>query len=117
MFKIKNMKKVYCVFQPSGSYEDYMYTLKGVCSTREKAENLKNELDKMVVEPNNIYTIIPENIYEKWPFVCDDEENDIWSPESCYEGYTVTEYMEQLVRLENYSKEIYYSEIEEYDLL
>ena len=71
------MEKVYCVFQASGSYDMYSYDLKGICKTKEKALELKEELDKNVISEDDIYTIIPEDIFNHWPYIgnCDEEQD------------------------------------------
>ena len=108
--------KVYCVFQSSGSYEMYHEELVGIFSTMELAEQKKKELDKKVVSSENLWSAVPEDIYCSWPFTCEDEENDIWAPESCYVGYTISQFMEQEVLCDYYNSEFCPAEIKEYEV-
>lgn len=109
--------KVYCVFQASGSYEMYYNELVEIFSTKELAEEKKKELDKKVVTSDNLWSVVPEKIYNDWSFHCEDEENDIWSPDDCYKGYTISQFLEQQTMCENYNTEYSPATIEEYEVI
>ena len=74
---------VYLVEQASGSYDDYTNEVVAVCSTIEKAEEVKKELDKKYVKQEDLDAIMPQEIYFEWPY---NEETDEFDEE--YAGYT-----------------------------
>ena len=113
------MEKVYCVFQASGSYDMYSYDLKGICKTKEKALELKEELDKNVISKDDIYTIIPEDIFNHWPYIgnCDEDIDDDSTPISEYKGYTREQYEEQDKRFWIFHEENSPAVIEEFELI
>ena len=110
--------KVYCVFQPSGSYEDYFDELKGIFKDEKDAIKLKEELDKSIIyTEDDCYNILPKKVFlEEWPFKCVNEKEDIWEPEETYKNYTVDQYKKQEKRFENYFKEYHEARVEEYEL-
>ncbi|MCM1217957.1 MAG: hypothetical protein NC548_26015 [Lachnospiraceae bacterium] len=109
--------KVYCVFQPSGCYDTLSYTLTAVCATKQLAEREKEKIDTQVVTKENLWTIIPVDVFNKWPHVCTNDEEDIWEPEETFENYTLKQYEEQMRRLEYFYKKIYPADIVEFDLI
>ena len=90
-FNSKDMvrkKKIYLVWQASGSYDTYVNKLCGVFDDEEKALELKARLDSNVVMLKDCWVIVPEDIWYEWPTVdlmdseCDFEYIDE------YKGYT-----------------------------
>lgn len=91
--------KVYCVFQSSGSYDTYFYRLIKIFDSYTKALKFKKKTDKECCINNNdddIFTIIPKDIFEDWPY---DEET--FEDEPSYKGYTLKQYNLQDKRLQN----------------
>ena len=81
-------KKVYLVWQVSGSYDTYVNRLCGVFDNEEKASELKAKLNKNVVLEKQCWTIMPEEVYMNWPTVDEvDGDNDFDYVEE-YKGYT-----------------------------
>lgn len=83
-------KKLYLVWQSSGSYDTYFNRLCGVFDSEEQALSLKAKLDENVVSENRCWTIMPEEVYCSWPTVdvsCGDGDND-FEFVSEYRGYT-----------------------------
>lgn len=111
------MEKVYCVFQSSGEYDMYTTELVCVCETEELAKEIKQQLDKKVVGGDDLFTIIPRNIYMNWTFTCIDEDNDEWIPDEKYEGYMKAQYIKQCERVDLYHQHYYTAEIKEYNLV
>ena len=109
--------KVYLVFQPDCQYGYVDGEPYGVYSTREKAEEVKKELDKKIVTEDNLWTIVPEEIYKNWTFHLVDEVDDIWDPDDTCQGYTVKQYRQQEKRWYDCIKEYYPAEIKEYEVL
>lgn len=93
----------------------YSYTLKGVCSTKEGALELKKELDELVITDENLYNIVPQDILDNWPNKCVDE--DTWEPQDEYMGYTSEQYHKQDERYWIYVQENHPAVIEEFDLI
>ena len=96
----KNMgktKKLYLVWQTSGSFADSTYRdrLCGVFDNKEMAIALKAELDLNVVKYEDCWTIVPKDIWESWPTVeCEDSERQFEYVDE-YEGYTIVQRDEQ----------------------
>ena len=113
--------KVYLVFQPDCQYGYVDGEPYGVYSTREKAEEVKKELDKKVVTEENLWTIVPEEIYKNWPSHPYQKGHvtrlDDWEFDSEYQGYTIQQYNQQEERWYDYIKEYYPAEIKEYEVI
>ena len=81
-------KKLYLVWQSSGSYDTYFNRLCGVFDNEEQALSLKAKLDEKVVSEDRCWTIMPEEVYMNWPTVDEvDDDNDFDYVEE-YKGYT-----------------------------
>ena len=81
-------KKLYLVWQSSGSYDTYFNKLCGVFDSEEQALELKAKLDEKVVSEDRCWTIMPEEVYMNWPTVDEvDGDNDFDYVEE-YKGYT-----------------------------
>ena len=114
--------KVYLVFQPNCQYGYTEGEPYGVYSTIEKAEEVKKELDKKIVTEDNLWTIVPEEIYKNWPSHLVDENKivkrlDVWEYNAEYKGYTIEQYRQQEERWYDCIKEYYPAEIKEYEVL
>lgn len=107
--------KVYCVFQASGEYEDYRDELMYICKTRELAEQKAEELDSKIVDPDDVWTIMPENIFWEFDEKIESSDEDP-SPESEFKGYTYEQYREQTDRLEASYMNLYCADIREMEL-
>ena len=81
-------KKLYLVWQASGSYDTYYDKLCGVFDDEVKASELKAKLDKNVVSEDRCWTIMPEEVFSDWPVVDTDCEDDDFEWVSEYRGYT-----------------------------
>ena len=82
-------KKLYLVWQCSGSYDTYYNKLCGVFDDEENAQELKAKLDLNVIDPEDCWTIVPEDLYFNWPTNESDEyADDYFEYLSEYEGYT-----------------------------
>ncbi len=90
-------KKLYLVWQSSGSYDTYYNKLCGVFDSMEAASELKAELDKNVIKPEECWTIMPQDVYCNWPTVeFDDEEGECdYDYVSEFEGYTSEQRQQQ----------------------
>ena len=81
-------KKLYLVWQASGSYDTYFNRLCGVFDNEEQALSLKAKLDEKVVSEDRCWTIMPEEVYMNWPTVDEvDGDNDFDYVDE-YKGYT-----------------------------
>ena len=82
-------KKLYLVWQSSGSYDTYFNRLCGVFDSEDLALELKAKLDENVVSEDMCWTVMPREVFENWPVIDtdDDNEND-FAYESEYMGYT-----------------------------
>ena len=60
-------KNLYLVWQASGSYDTYFNKLCGVYDDIDKALELKDRLDLNIVNEENCWTIVPEDVYYDWP--------------------------------------------------
>ena len=82
-------KKLYLVWQSSGSYDTYYNKLCGVFDDEEKAQELNANLDLNVVDSEDCWTIMPEDVYFNWPTKESDEYgDDYFEYLSEYKGYT-----------------------------
>lgn len=92
-------KKLYLVWQSSGSYDTYYNRLCGVFDSMEAASKLKEKLDQNVVKPEECWTIMSEDVYCNWPTVENVVVNECdFEYVSEYEGYTREQRDEQEVR-------------------
>ena len=81
-------KKLYLVWQDSGSYDTYYNKLCGVFDDEAKALELKSKLDENVVSYDRCWTFMPEEVYMNWPTVDEvDGDNDFDYVEE-YRGFT-----------------------------
>lgn len=90
-------KKLYLVWQTSGSFADSTYRdwLCGVFDDEEKAIALKANLDLNVIKEENCWNIVPKDIWESWPTVdCEDSERQFEYVKE-YKGYTCDQRDEQ----------------------
>ena len=82
-------KKLYLVWQSSGSYDTYYNRLCGIYDDEEKAQELKAKLDLNVVNPEDCWTVMPQDVYCNWPTVENDADSEYdFDYASEYEGYT-----------------------------
>lgn len=82
-------KKLYLVWQSSGSYDTYYNRLCGVFDDEEKAQELKAKLDQNVIGPEDCWTIMPQDVYCNWPTVANDTDSEYdFDYVLEYEGYT-----------------------------
>ena len=82
-------KKLYLVWQSSGSYDTYFNRLCGVFDSEDQALDLKAKLDKNVVSEDRCWTIMPQEVFEGWPVVdIDDDTDNDFEYVSEYRGYT-----------------------------
>lgn len=82
-------KKLYLVWQSSGSYDTYYNKLCGIFDDEMKAWELKAKLDQNVIRPEECWTIMPQDVYCNWPTVeLDEYGNGDFEFASEYEGYT-----------------------------
>ena len=82
-------KKLYLVWQCSGSYDTYYNRLCGIYDDEEKAQELKAKLDLNVVNPEDCWTVMPQDVYCNWPTVENDADSEYdFDYASEYEGYT-----------------------------
>ena len=82
-------KKLYLVWQSSGSYDTYYNRLCGVFDDEEKASELKAKLDQNVIRPEECWTIMQQDVYCSWPTVENDADSEYeFDYASEYEGYT-----------------------------
>jgi putative SOS response-associated peptidase YedK len=108
-------KKVYLVWQVSGSYDTYVNRLCGVFDSEEKASELKAKLDKNVVLEKQCWTIMPEEVYNDWPTV-DIEGGDDYDYVSEYRGYTNEQREEQEARWVLMTEDYQEANIEEVEM-
>lgn len=90
-FNIKDMarkKKIYLVWQASGSYDTYVNRLCGVFDDEEKALELKASLDANVVSAEDCWTIMPGDVWYEWPTVELEDSDCNFEYVVEYEGYT-----------------------------
>jgi hypothetical protein len=82
-------KKIYLVWQCSGSSEEYSERLCGVYDTEEKALELKDKLDRDIIWEDTCWTVMPEEVFCQWPTIdnCDSDGCDFAFAEE-YRGYT-----------------------------
>ncbi len=81
-------KKLYLVWQSSGSYDTYFNRLCGVFDSEEQALELKAKLDENVVCEDRCWTIMPEEVYMNWPTVDVVDGDDDFVYVADYRGYT-----------------------------
>lgn len=112
-------KKLYLVWQASGSYDTYFNRLCGVFDNEEQALSLKAKLDENVVSEDRCWTIMPEEVFSNWPVVDTDSEDDDFDWVSEYRGYTseqrelqatrwfmIDEYMDATIEVINMNEEL-----------
>ena len=89
-------KKLYLVWQASGSYDTYFDKLCGIFDNEEGALELKAKLDKNVVYADRCWTIMPEEVYMDWPTVDSNSDgDDDFDYVEEYKGYTREQREEQ----------------------
>lgn len=82
-------KKLYLVWQSSGSYDTYFNKLCGVFDSEELALELKAKLDENVVSEDMCWKYMPKEVFESWPVIDTDEnDDDDFEYVSEYRGYT-----------------------------
>ena len=82
-------KKLYLVWQSSGSYDTYFNKLCGVFDSEEQALSLKAKLDEKSVNEDRCWTYMPEEVYMSWPVIdIDGDECNDFDYVSDYRGYT-----------------------------
>lgn len=82
-------KKLYLVWQCSGSYDTYYNRLCGVFDDEEKAQELKAELDLNVIDTSDCWTVMPQDVYCNWPTVESGADSECdFDYVSEYKGYT-----------------------------
>ena len=107
-------KKLYLVWQSSGSYDTYYNRLCGVFDSMESASERKAKLDQNVIRPEECWNIMPQDVYYNWPTVENDvdSEND-FDYVSEYEGYTREQRDEQEKRWYAMTDDYSYAVVEE----
>jgi hypothetical protein len=106
-------KKLFLVWQDSGSYDTYFNRLCGVFDSEEQAQELKAKLDGNVIDADNCWTVMPQDVYCQWPTVeveGDSEYDFEYVAE--YEGYTREQREEQEDRWYRMTEEYGYAQIE-----
>lgn len=89
-------KKLYLVWQASGSYDTFYNKLCGIFDDEEKALELKATLDQNIIEPEDCWTVMPQDVYCNWPTVEPDEYgNGDFEYVAEYEGYTEEQRQQQ----------------------
>lgn len=107
-------KKLYLVWQSSGSYDTYYNRLCGVFDDEEKAQELKAKLDLNVVNPEDCWTVMPQDVYCNWPTVENNANSEYdFDYASEYEGYTNDQRQLQEERWYQMSEEYGKAEIQE----
>ena len=107
-------KKLYLVWQSSGSYDTYYNKLCGVFDSMEAASELKAKLDQNVIRPEECWTIMPQDVYCNWPTVENDADSEYeFDYASEYEGYTREQRDEQEERWYAMTDDYDYAQIEE----
>jgi hypothetical protein len=82
-------KKLYLVWQCSGSYDTYYNRLCGIFDDEEKAQELKAKLDLNIIDPEDCWTVMPQDVFCNWPTEEPDEYGSgDFDYVSEYEGYT-----------------------------
>ena len=89
-------KKIYLVWQESGSYDTYVNSLRGIYDNEESAKELKSRLDKNVVSIDDCWDIMSEDVFADWPTVdvVEGEEDDFEYAKE-FMGYTIEQMNEQ----------------------
>ena len=83
-------KKLYLVWQESGSYDMYDNKLCGVYDDEEKALGLKAILDEKVITSDRCWNIMPEEVFSQWPTVeIEGGDTDDFEYVSEFKGYTL----------------------------
>lgn len=107
-------KKLYLVWQSSGSYDTYYNRLCGVFDDEENAQKLKAKLDLNVVNPEDCWTVMPQDVYCNWPTVENNADSEYdFDYASEYEGYTNEQRQLQEERWYQMSEEYGEAEIQE----
>ena len=84
-------QKVYLVIVSGGLYDSYFSYVVKVFKNLEDAEKYKKAFDeKHVISSDNIFNIIPQDIFMSWDY--NDEKEDFALN---YKGYTVDQYRKQ----------------------
>ena len=107
--------KVWGVYELSDGYEYVTENLVCICESLSKAEQVKEELDKKVISENELWTIVPENIWKEWTSHL--TENNTWEYDDEYQGYTLDEYKQQEERWTTFVKKYLPAEIREYRVI
>ena len=109
-------KKLYLVWQASGNMTDGTFydKLCGIFDSEDKALELKAKLDMNEIRSNDCWTIVPKEIFEKWPTI-EIEDDTICDFEyvSEFEGYTCEQREQQEDRWVLMTKEYSNAVIEE----
>lgn len=106
-------KKLYLVWQSSGSYDTYYKKLCGVFDSIEAASELKAKLDRNVIRPEDCWTIMPQDVFFNWPTVENDTESECdFDYVSEHEGYTIEQRDEQEERWYDMTDDYSFAEIE-----
>lgn len=89
-------KKLYLVWQESGSYDTYVNSLRGIYDNEEDANELKARLDEIVVSIDDCWSIMPEDVFAGWPTIeVIVGEEDGFEYVNEYMGYTIEQRDEQ----------------------
>lgn len=106
-------KKLYLVWQSSGSYDTYYNRLCGIFDDEEKALELKAKLDQNVIRPEECWTIMPQGVYCNWPTVDNDGDSEYdFDYIAEYRGYTREQRDEQEERWYAMTDDYDYAQIE-----
>lgn len=89
-------KKLYLVWQESGSYDTYVNSLCGIYDNEEDANGLKARLDENVVSIDDCWSIMSEDVFAGWPTIdVIVGEEDGFEYVNEYMGYTIEQRNEQ----------------------
>ena len=84
-------QKVYLIIVSGGSYDSYFSYADRLFKNLENAEEYKKAFDeKYLISPDNVFNIVPEDIFMSWEY---NEEEESYAPN--YKGYTLEQYNAQ----------------------
>ena len=120
-------KKLYLVWQSSGSYANgtYQERLCGVYDDEQQALELKSRLDLNVIKEDMCWTIMPQEVYSMWSTIDSNEGNETYDGSNLkfnsgcdfeyiseYMGYTLEQREQQEDRWIRMVSEYGYAEIQ-----
>ena len=95
--------KVYIVISAHGEYEEYYTNVEKVFAKREDAVKFCEEFDREHLveysiyedEEDAVYSIVPRDIYDRWPYEEPENDADDYIYDAEYQGYTLEQYRTQ----------------------